>query len=291
MALNLKRRRTLTWALLVTALVVTGCRHPYGRFVYYDVESEVEDRTLSYGVYLPPMSRWDGKARLPLVVLLHGARDDETSADRRRVVRGLDRAIKEGSVPPFIMVTPRGELGFWVNWADGSHRYRDWVLEEVIPDARAKYPLSDELHLVGVSMGGGGGLQMWLQAPERFTSATILSAPILNGDETKQFLLRFIPETVFDRVFGREDAGVAIDPYPALASPEDLGGSRLLFGAATRDHPGILDSNRRFHEHLQRASIPHRFMTFTGRHGWKAWARAFPEALRLQLVAAQDTSS
>src|SRR5690606_24215274 len=129
-----------------------------------DLASEVEGRKLAYGVYLPPRSRWDGEERLPLVVLLHGARDDETSADRRRVVEALDEAIEEGTLPPFVMVTPRGELGFWVNWEDGSHRYRDWVLDEVVPDARARYPLrAESLHLVGVSMGGGGGLQMWLR--------------------------------------------------------------------------------------------------------------------------------
>jgi enterochelin esterase-like enzyme len=284
------KRRYLRMALLGVALPLAACG-THGRFVYYEVESEVEDRTLGYGVYLPPMSRWDGKATLPLVLLLHGARDDEASADRRRVVRGLDGAIKDGSLPPFIMVTPRGELGFWMNWADGSHRYRDWVLDEVVPDVRARYPLSDELHLVGVSMGGGGGLQMWLREPERFASATILSAPILNGEETKQFLLRFIPSAVFDRIFGSPGAESAIDPFRALTSPEDLRGSRLLFGAATRDHAGILASNRRFHEHLEGAAIPHRFMTFTGRHGWKAWARAFPAALRLQLAPAQDASN
>jgi enterochelin esterase-like enzyme len=287
-----KAQRRLVLTLIASTLVCVGaCHRPYGRFVYHDLASEAEGRTLSYGVYLPPRSRWDGRSELPLVVLLHGARDDETSADRRRVVETLDHAIGEGSLPPFIMVTPRGELGFWVNWEDGSHRFRDWVLDEVVPDVRSRYPLLPEnLHLVGVSMGGGGGLQMWLSEPSRFDSATILSAPILNEEETKEFLARFVSEEIFERIFGTGEEGPAVDPYEALSSPRDLGGSRLVFGAATRDHRGILGSNERFHEHLERAQVPHHFFVFKGRHGWKAWAGAFPKALRLQLGADQDAS-
>jgi enterochelin esterase-like enzyme len=250
--------------LLVCGLVcAAACSRSTGRFTYSAVDSEAEGQKLRYGVYLPP--GWDGARPLPIVVLLHGAGDDATSADRRVVVDALDEAIASGVLRPFILVTPDGDLGFWVDWHDGSHHWRTWVLDEVVPRVRERYPTIDGaagLHLVGVSMGGGGGMQMWLREPARFGSATILSAPILDEADTRAFLQRFLPPRVLERVFGRPG---------------------LIFGAARHDRRGILESNANFHRHLAAASVPHRFLEFPGGHGWRAWAKVFPFALCHQL--------
>lgn len=118
---RVKRNAFLGAALLTTAF---GCAHtPTGRFQYEEIASQSEGRPMRYGVLLP--SGWNGKTPLPIVLLLHGAGDDETGADRAGVVEALDGAIADGTLPPFIMVTPNGDRGFWVNWYDGTHRYRD----------------------------------------------------------------------------------------------------------------------------------------------------------------------
>ncbi len=244
---------------------------------------------MRYGLYTP--TGWDRSTPLPLVVLLHGASDDETAVDRRSVISALDDAIESGLVPPVVIVAPDGERGFWVNWHDGSHRYRDWVLDEVIPDVRAKHAIAqgpDSLHLMGVSMGGGGGMQMWLWARPRFASATILSAPILREADTRDFLDRFTSREVVSRIFGPEDEAHGIDPFAALSSPAGLGGSRLIIGAARYDLGQILESNERFHDHLVAHRVPHRFVTFSGFHRWDSWAPVFAYALCHQLQARCD---
>jgi len=235
---------------------------------------------MRYGVYEPP--GWDRRTPLPLVVLLHGAGDDETSADRAAVTERLDRAIAEGRLPPFLVVAPDGDRGLWMDWYDGSHRFKSWVLDEVIPAIRRSYPLVDGpagLHLVGVSMGGGGGLQMWLADPSRFASATILSAPILGEAGTREFLSPYMTPEIMARVFGPPASGQGVDPYERLSSPASLAGSRLVFGAARHDLGAIVESNRAFHEHLTRAGVPHLYAQFPGFHGWRAWARMFEFAL------------
>ncbi|MEM9457064.1 MAG: alpha/beta hydrolase-fold protein [Myxococcota bacterium] len=265
-------------------LIACGHAHPQGRLEYVKVESRSEGRELGYGIYTPP--GWDRTTPLPLVVLLHGAGDDETSADRTVVTDRLDKAITDGHVPAMVMVTPRGERGFWINWHDGSHHWQDWVLDEVVPQVRAKFPIIEGaagMHLMGVSMGGGGGMQLWLDDPTRFSSATILSAPILDEEGTWEFLRRFVPRRGMERAFGSPGAGSGTDPYVALSSPEGLGGGRLLFGAASRDLGRILDSNVMFHEHLSTHAVPHRFVEFEGGHGWEAWSKVFPFALCHQL--------
>lgn len=275
----------VAWALCLGS----GCHRPAGRLTYETLQSAAEQRELRYGVYLPPA--WDRTTPLPLVVLLHGRGDDETSADRTSLTSALDAGIRAGTIPPFVMATPEGEVGFWANWYDGSYRWKDWVLDEVIPDVAARYPVvatQAGLHLVGVSMGGGGGLQMWLGEPSRFASASILSAPIMNEADTRRLLRRFTSDRVVERVFGPPGSSAGHDPYVVLTQPEHLQGSRLLFGAATHDIPVMLASNRSFHRHLSEMSLPHRYLEFPGRHGWKAWSDAIPYALCVQL---QETCS
>lgn len=277
--------------ILLASSLLVGCAHePAGHLRYESVESEAEGRTMRYGVYLPP--GWDGETPLPLVVLLHGAGDDETSADRDSVIAAMNGAITSRQVPPFIMVTPDGERGFWMNWHDGTHRFRDWVLDEVVPRARAAYPTIDGpqgLHLMGVSMGGGGGLQMWLSDPGRFASATIISAPVLNEAGTRRFLRKFMSRRAMDRVFGPVGQGDGVDPFGIDDST--LAGSRLIFGAATNDLGGILSSNRAFHDHLEKQGVPHRFVQFSGHHNWRSWANMFTYSLchQLQETCEMDT--
>ncbi len=271
-------------SLLLACVLGAGCLRVQGRFKYGSLASQREGGTRNYSVYLP--RGWDGKTPLPLVLLLHGAGDDARSPDRINVVAPLDEAIARKQVPPFIMVAPQGDRGFWVNWADGSHHYRDWVLDEVLPAIYARYPIVPGpagLHLLGVSMGAGGGMQMWLEKPELFASAALLSGPILDQANTRAFLARFVSEQVVERVFGPAHEARGRDPYVALKSPADLHGSRLLFGAATHDHEPILPSNRQFAAALSERGVPHTFFTFPGKHGWRAWGTVFPYVLCQQL--------
>ena len=264
-------------------LLACACGHA-GRLEYATIDSAAEGRPLRYGVHLPP--EWDGNTPLPVVVLLHGAGDDETSADRRAFVRRIDRAIARGELRPFILVTPDGDFGFWIDWYDGSHRWRSWVIDEVIPDVRRRFPTiggQAGLHLAGVSMGGGGGLQMWLTDPSRFASMTVLSAPILDEADTRKFLDRFVPKGLLTRAFGPPRDSIGIDPYAALDGPQALHGGRLMFGAARLDHPGMRRSNKAFDRRLDQTKVPHRFITFGGGHGWRTWSRVLPWTICMQL--------
>lgn len=268
-------------------LLAAGCFRPAGRLEYVDYPSRAEGRTLQYGVYLPPPGTWDGTTPLPLVVLLHGASDDATAADRESVTGALDAAILAKEVPPFVMVTPQGDRGFWMNWHDGSHHYKDWVLDEVVPAMRERFPIiegREGLHLMGVSMGGGGGMQMWLSEPDLFGSATILSAPILNEEQTREFLSGYMSDDGMDAVFGPVGSSTGVDPFEALATKEGLQGTALFLGAAEHDYGRIVDSNRAFHQYLMQNRVPHEFVIFEGHHLWTSWATVFPYALCVHLT-------
>lgn len=251
---------------------------------YQEVSSEAEGHTMRYAVYTPP--GWDGTTELPLVLFLHGGGDDETALEKYPMaVEAFDAAISSGQVPPFLLVAPDGEFGFWRNWYDESHHYEDWVMEEVLPDAYARFPVKagrENLHVMGVSMGGAGTLFLSLEHKERFGSASVISAPIFNVEQVMWLLKKrtyfFAPVR---KIWGPPDRDtvVANNPFTTLDGPEDLEGMRLFLGAGTGDRKGILDSNASFHRHLEGHGIAHDYLVYDGEHKWVDWSKIYPAVL------------
>lgn len=270
---------------LPLVLLSVSCMAHHPGVAYQELQSAAEGRPMTYATYTPP--GWDQKTPLPLVVFLHGGGDDHEVLDKHAIVpRTFDTWISEGRLPPFIMVAPNGDRGFWRNWHDGTHRYEDWVLDEVISDVRTRLPVLEEpehQHLMGISMGGAGALYMGLENLDRFASVTVWSAPIFNEEQTVDFLSsnmlqRFGP---FGRIFGPPDPErISRDnAFARLQSAEDLHGTRFTIGAGTVDIGRILKSTRMYHDHLESKEVPHDFIVYKGGHRWVDWARVFPVAL------------
>lgn len=290
--------RSLVLSPILGGLLLGGCASSSGaiedgRVSATTLDSALEGRPMAYSVYTPP--GWDGETPLPLVVFLHGGGDDETVLfEHAQITATFDEWIEAGVLDPFILVAPDGERGFWMNWHDGSHHYEDFVVDEVIAAMRADYPIAEgreNLHLMGISMGGAGTIYTTVHHIDRFASATVLSAPIFDTDRTMNFLnggfMRRVPvERIFGPV-GPEDRErvAASNPFEQLQSAADLHGTRLFLGVGRRDIPGLLPSNREFHRHLVEHDVPHHYAEYRGGHDWRSWSRLFPIALCLHTRA------
>lgn len=257
------------------------------RVDYVTLDSAAEGREMTYGVYTPP--GWDGQTPLPLVVFLHGGGDNETAWQRHPIVtRRLDAAIEEGRLPPFLAVIPDGTRGFWVNWHDGTHRFADWVVDEVIPDAHQRFPLlegPEHQHLIGISMGGMGTSFIGLDHLDLFASLSVISAPVLDADGMERMLSSNMAKMFqLDRIVGPIDRAKIEERTPyRVDSADDLQGRSLFVAAGRSDIMGILPANRKFHGHLVDAGVPHTYQEFPGGHQWTAWSKVFPVALCLAL--------
>jgi len=277
------------WGALLALLLAAGCSTT-GRLDYETIESPAMERPMDYGVYLPPDFSPDEE--LPLVVFLHGGGDDHRSFDEADVGEKIDRALAERRVPRAVIVVPNGELGFWVNWHDGSQRWADWVLDDLVPHAQATYgtrSCPEGCHLMGVSMGGFGTINMAMKHPETFATITPISAPIRNTEEMMAFSESgFVAQMVpVERIFGpleRERVRQS-DPYVQWTSPADLHGMDLMLVWGDADREGIRRHGARFHEHLLDHAIPHDLLVYPGGHVWASWDAAIVEALRRQLGA------
>ncbi len=284
------RRVSLALAFVVASAALTAsCSSPPPRLHYDSLALSGGNEHLDYAVYTPPGFAAD--EALPLVVFLHGAGDGPDCFDEAAVGQHLDAEIAAGRVPRAVIVLPRGDFGFWENWADGSFRYRDWVTAELMPEIAARYhtrPCPSGCHLIGISMGGHGALRFAFFQPDLFASVAAISAPILDTDDawklTNESWLRFVIPT--DRIWGAADRESIAreDLFVRWSEPTDLQGLRLLLAWGDADHAQIIDTNERFDRHLRESEIPHTALIFAGRHEWKAWKPVLDEVLAIQLA-------
>ena len=176
-------RRSIRCAATSCALLfAASCSSLVQRLEYASMDSAALEREMRYAVYTPPDFSHDEE--LPLVVFLHGRGDDESCFDRAGVGQTIDLALARDAAPRCVVVVPDGELGFWENWADGSHRYRDWVMEDLLPEVQRRYHTSTaraHTHVMGISMGGHGALRFARLEHETFSAAVAISAPVMDS--------------------------------------------------------------------------------------------------------------
>ena len=280
------RRAIRCAALSGLTLVAASCSSMVRRLDYSSLESAALGRTMRYAVYTPP--DFSADEQLPLVVFLHGRGDDETCFDRAGVGQTIDLALARDAAPRCVIVVPDGELGFWENWHDGSHRYRDWVMRDLLPEVRRRFHTSaarEHTHVMGISMGGHGTLRFARLEHDSFSSAAAISAPVMDAEHLLMFCNGFwvrlsIPVS---RIWGPTDDIDVLrrdNLFTLWQRPEDLRGVRVMTCHGTADFPDIVTGNRQFHDHLSERGVAHGYHVYYGRHKWVDWRPLFPEILQ-----------
>ena len=252
--------------------------------------SPAMDKEMGYSVYTPP--GWGKDERLPLVVLLHGGGSDHESFNEYEVGAYLDAEHAAGRLPRVVIVNPEGEFGFWENWYDGSRRYRDWVMRDLLPRVQADYntsPCPEDCHVMGMSMGAHGALRFIHYEDETFDSVTVISGLILAREEVKPTLRKsvfglFIP---FEKIWGDIDdpdtAPADLDPFVGWTRNESLRDNDLFLTWGTDDRRSMKRTGENFRRALDDSGLDYHFTLYEGEHKWRDWKRVIAEALRVQV--------
>ena len=165
--------------LLLASIAVTAQTYQPGPQVA-SFFSTVDDSDQPYGLYLP--RSFDANRKYPLVVMLHGAGSNHRLDLRRVFGQGnrpgetdaeASRYFPNMRDVPFIVASTlaRGTMGYT------GIAERD--VYDMLADVRKRFPIDeDRVYLTGLSMGGGGSLQLALTRPDIWAAiAPVCPAP------------------------------------------------------------------------------------------------------------------
>lgn len=253
-------------------------------------KSAILNQDVEYNIYLPADYETSSR-RYPVLYLLHGYTDDETGWTQFGEAHLIaDRLLKNGEIPPMIIVMPDAGVSWYINSADGKVKFEDFFIKEFIPFVDATYRTrgAKEFRAVaGLSMGGHGSLIMAMKHPELFAAAAPLSSGIFTEEE-----LVTMPDENWDRVFG-PPYGKGLRGVERLtdhlkqnwilkivenANADDLKKVRYYIDCGDKDF--LIKGNMALHSLLIDKKIPHEFRVRDGVHDWTYWRTALPEVLK-----------
>jgi len=237
-----------------------------------------------YAIYLPPGYETSERS-YPVLYLLHGSGDNQTGWIQFGEVQFIaDKAIREGSATPMIIVMPDANTGRkgYFNDKKGDWRYEDFFFEEFIPYIEKSYRIRSKKEfraIAGLSMGGGGTFVYALHHPEMFASASPLSAAARDMS----------PEGIVKKYVGA-DAGYSkseiteyynrynIHALIANTPAEKIKKVRWYIDCGDDDF--LYEGNSLIHIAMRKKGIPHEYRVRDGRHSWVYWRESLPEVLK-----------
>lgn len=144
------------------------------------MESKILGQEVKYSIILPENYQTK-KERYPVVYLLHGLGDNESSwLEYGRASQIIDGATNRGDIIPMIYVMPQGFRNYYVNDYTGKFLYEDMFIKEFVPFIDKHYrTIPDKKHRnPGLSDGGFGALILPLRNPDVFTVSVPLSISV-----------------------------------------------------------------------------------------------------------------
>jgi S-formylglutathione hydrolase FrmB len=212
-------------------------------------------------------------AAAPVVILLHGVYGSHWAwALKGGAHRTAARLAAAGRIRPMVLAMPSDGL-----WGDGSgylpHRTQDferWIVEEVPLVARlasTACSADSPLFIAGLSMGGFGALRLAAKYPQKFRAASAHSAATHFSQ-----MENFVEEHPATFTVLEEDRCV-LDQM--LRSRDRL--PPVRFDCGREDV--LLEGNRRLHEALVAAGVPHVYEEFSGGYTWPYWTEHLEDSL------------
>ncbi|MCC6587925.1 MAG: hypothetical protein IT168_14620 [Bryobacterales bacterium] len=254
-------------------------------------DSKLAGTKAGYFYYLPPGYE-KGKSRYPVVYWLHGFGGGPAGATP--VMERLDKAIRNGQAPPFILIacTDPIKVSQWTDSKDGKYPIESVIVKELIPhvDSRFRTIAKREMRgIEGYSMGGYGAAYIGFRNLDQFGSISALAGGMLTAERMCTVRDGVIFEKVYnhDRQYAEDHS---IWTVTRTAAPGLNKWKPLL-----RVHVGTDDVSRKqsedFHLLLAELQVPHEFgmspkaphntaVTFDNWVGnpFDFWRRAFPAA-------------
>ena len=254
--------------------------------------SRILKQDVHFSICLPE-NYYDVQQSFPVVYLLHGFGDNETSwLEYGQISQYADKAVEDGEASPMIFVMPEGFRTYYVNDYKGTFMYQDMFVLELVPYIDSLFrTIANRQHraVMGYSMGGFGAMILHLKHPEIFGTAVPLSISI-RTDEQYSTEDASGWDDQWGRLFG-EPGLKGVDriteyykqnsPFHVLAGMSAAEIKKLNIYIDNGDKEQTLcRSNEELHILMRNMNIPHEFRVRDGGHSFQYWCSALPNALR-----------
>ncbi|MCE7863974.1 MAG: hypothetical protein DYG99_10575 [Bacteroidetes bacterium CHB5] len=256
------------------------------------MESKILGQEVKYSIILPE-NYHTTKERYPVVYLLHGLGDNESSwLEYGRASQIIDGATNRGDIIPMIYVMPQGFRNYYVNDYTGKFLYEDMFIKELVPFIDKHYrTIPDKKHraTLGYSMGGFGALVLPLRNPDVFTVSVPLSISVRTDqqymtedasgwDDQWGRLFGAVGTTGQDRItdYYKQHSPFHIFAQADLSKFKDL----KLYIDNGDDEGTLCRSNEELHILLREKKFQHEFRVRNGGHEFSYWRDALPNGLR-----------
>src|SRR5215470_6179854 len=268
--------------LLFTAHVtLTPARAMQGTLTESTVPSTNVPGPVAITYYLPKNYDTKRAERYPLLIQLHGggssnkAMENYSPASPDGGLGGLlDQAIENGLIAPVLSVMPSTGRSFYMNFKDGSQKWEDFVMKDLLPYMRKNFNVvqgREGTFITGRSMGGMGSLRMAVKYPEVFQAVASQEPgiePALAYDDITLRNKFNWPDTLIKQLYGDpidKDHWAANNPATIIKKdPSRLLGLGIYLEVGDQDmfynHQGV----EFVHRLLYDASISHEYRLVKG---------------------------
>ena len=234
------------------------------RVKFRNFDSAAANAKVSFHLYTPEVYDAEKERRFPVLYWLHGSGGG--LAGIAPVSAWFDAAIRDGKIPPMLVVFPNGlASSMWCDSKDGAVPMETIVIKELIPHIDATFRTLAKREgriLEGFSMGGYGAARLGFKYPQLFGAVSILAGgpldldfagPRATGNPAER-------ERILQGTFGGDlDYYRSQNPITVAQQQADAvrGKVRVRIAVGARDNTGPL--NRAYSEHLKKLNIAHTF--------------------------------
>ncbi len=217
-----------------------------------------------------PKDYYKTENRYNVIFLLHGYSGDHTDwINRTNLVKYLNDYS-------FVVVTPEADNSWYTNSPFVKNRnYEDYIIKELIPFVEKKYRVITTKHgrvIAGLSMGGYGAIKFALKYPHLFYYAGSFSGafrwPSLI-EKNRSLLTQSLKEAFGEKRSDHWDKNDVLTLIDSV-KPNNL---PYLYLSCGENDPleGLLDSNRKLVEKLQKNGVMYEYHELPGEHNWIFW--------------------
>jgi len=270
--------------LLLSALALPA-HGATGRVECNVVPSRILARSVRYCVVLPAAFDQNPDRRFPVLYFLHGLGDNEQSFIHSGAWNLVEDMQEKAQLADFLIATPDGGAGFYINSKDGASRYEDFLLQDFFPFIEKRYrvaPGRGHRAIAGISMGGYGALHLAFSHPALFAAVAAHSPALI--EKLPEFLGP-TPNSPRSRVLGQV-FGAPPDPAfwnsnspIALARTANLAGLKIYFDCGDHDDYGFEAGTAALDKALSARRISHEYHLYPGRHDPAYFAEHLPASL------------